>query len=304
MNPRHLLIGTTRGLYTSDPRAPVQLDGRPITALATESGALWAIVDGEELWHRTHAGRWKLIASASPWRALCVLPSARGTYVGTAEAHLLRLADDRLVRVDAFDAVPGRDAWFTPWGGPPDTRSLAAGGNGDIYVNVHVGGVVRSRDAGRTWEPTLDIDSDVHQVLTTERVPRLVLAASAVGLGISRNGGDSWHFATAGLHALYQRAVAVVPDAVLVSTARSERGQQSAVYRRSMSGRGPFRKCERGLPTWFPSNINTGCLVASGETAAIGSPDGVLYMSDDAGESWRLVREGLPKIGCLVFAGG
>ena len=119
MNPRHLLIGTTRGLYTSDPRAPVQLDGRPITALATESGALWAIVDGEELWHRTHAGRWKLIASASPWRALCVLPSARGTYVGTAEAHLLRLADDRLVRVDAFDAVPGRDAWFTPWGGPP-----------------------------------------------------------------------------------------------------------------------------------------------------------------------------------------
>ena len=55
----------------------------------------------------------------------------------------------------------GRDRWYTPWGGPPDTRSMTSA-DGKVYANVHVGGVVRSADAGRTWQPTaLDIDADV-----------------------------------------------------------------------------------------------------------------------------------------------
>ena len=168
---------------------------------------------------------------------------------------------------------------------------------------MSVASCARATPAAR-WEPTLDIDSDVHQVLTTERVPRLVLAASAVGLGISRNGGDSWHFATAGLHALYQRAVAVVPDAVLVSTARSERGQQSAVYRRSMSGRGPFRKCERGLADLVPeqhqyrlSGRERRDLPRSARPTACSA---CRTTQERAGAS---CARGLRKIGCLVFAG-
>ena len=95
--------------------------------------------------------------------------------------------------------------------------------------------------------------------------------------------------------------MALVEDAILVSTSRSERGQEAAVYRHPLEGRGPFRKCERGLPRWFPGNVNTGCIAATGCFAAIGSPDGAVFVSDDRGATWHLEREGPGKVRCLTF---
>jgi hypothetical protein len=101
-------------------------------------------------------------------------------HVGSSEARLFRLTGNTLAPVDAFDAE-GRDSWYTPWGGPPDTRSISEWGE-DVYVNVHVGGVLHTGDNGATWTPTIDVDADVHQVATAEG---LVLAAGARGLSMS-----------------------------------------------------------------------------------------------------------------------
>src|SRR5205085_6124137 len=98
----------------------------------------------------------------------CLLPVDGTVMVGVAGAHLVRLTGAGLAeRVGSFDDVPGRDRWYTPWGGPPDTRSLAAA-HGVVYANVHVGGIARSRDGGHSWEPTIDVDADVHQVLAAD----------------------------------------------------------------------------------------------------------------------------------------
>jgi hypothetical protein len=234
------------------------------------------------------------------FRANCVLATASAVWIGTAEAHLMRLVNGEPERVESFDRMEGRDDWFTPWGGPPDTRSLAAGPTGVLYANVHVGGVARSTDQGRTWHPTMDIEVDCHQVLAHPEDASVVLAATGVGLGISTDGGTTWTFEDAGLHATYQRAVAVSGDRALVSTSRSERGQQSAVYRFTLGHRARFVKCEQGLPKWFVDNIDTGCLVARGQFAALGTPDGSVFMSSNLGETWSLAREGLPKIRCLA----
>src|SRR6185503_2199998 len=97
-----------------------------------------------------------------------------------------------LVPIQSFDDVEGRDDWFTPWGGPPDTRSMSEWDD-DVYVNVHVGGIVRTDDGGETWMPTIDIEADVHQVTTAEGV---VLAASAGGLATSADRGGTWNHRT------------------------------------------------------------------------------------------------------------
>ena len=36
-------------------------------------------------------------------------------------------------------------------------RTIAAGAEGELYVNVHVGGILRSDDDGASWRPTIDI---------------------------------------------------------------------------------------------------------------------------------------------------
>ena len=90
----------------------------------------------------------KLLAGAE---AECLLPTQAGVLVGTSEAHLSKLADNGFEPVSSFDHAEGRDAWFTPWGGPPAVRSMSTDPDGAIYANVHVGGVLRSRDGGRSW---------------------------------------------------------------------------------------------------------------------------------------------------------
>jgi hypothetical protein len=56
-------------------------------------------------------------------------------------------------------------------------------------------------DGGRTWQPTIDINSDVHEVRAHQADPDIVVAASAIGLCISRDAGATWTIERDGLHA-------------------------------------------------------------------------------------------------------
>jgi len=297
-----LLIGTGGGVFRLGSKMERKLPNRVVSALAVGDGMAWAILDARELWRQERGGRWEPVAEAQGRKATCVLPAASGLLVGTDEAHLLRLRGKALEPVESFDQIEGREEWFTPWGGPPATRSLTEGPTGTLFANIHVGGVARSTDGGKSWRPTMDIGADVHQVLAHPEDASTVFAAAAIGLGISSDGGENWTFRRAGLHATYQRAVAVSGDRVLVSTAQSERGRQSAVYRLGMGKKPHFEKYEEGLPTWFSDNIDTYCLAAHGEAAVIGDPNGSLFVSQNGGETWELLEKDLPGIRCLAFA--
>src|SRR5260370_20338240 len=151
-------------------------------------------------------------------------------YVGTDDARMLRLSHGGgvLDPIDGFDNVAGRDAWFAGSAivngqrlGPPlGIRSVAANSNGTIlFANVHVRGIPRSLNSGRTWQPTIDINSDVHEVRAHQANPDIVVSASAVGLCISRDAGGTWIIEGDGLHASYCSAVAFSGDDILVSSA-------------------------------------------------------------------------------------
>ena len=295
------LVGTEHGLHALGVKHELHLAGHQLTALAIDGRSWWVILDGRSAW-RSRAGRgWKEVATVEGCRANCLLPRPSGPWIGTSEARLLRLRDSKLRPIASFERVAGRRSWFTPWGGPPDTRSLAAGRDGTVFVNVHVGGIPRSRDDGRTWQPTLEVLADTHQVLVHPAEPDTVVAATARGLAVSRDGGDSWDFVTKGLHALYARAVAFAGEHVLVSISRSERGERSALYRWRLDDGAPLERCRDGLPTWFSNNVNTGCIAANAKTALLGAPDGSVYTSEDQGASWRLLRDGLPPVRCVAL---
>lgn len=288
-----ILVGTDDGSTAVGTAAPEGPPG-PVTALALDGKDLWAS-NGVEVWRSDDS-----LATVEGLRANCLLPVDGGLLIGTSDARLVRLADGRLGPVPGFDEAEGRDRWYTPWGGPPDTRSMSRGSDGTIYANVHVGGILRSAD-GELWEPTgIDIDADVHQVLAHPQAHGVVLAATAFGLAMSEDGGNTWTTYDDGLHAHYSRAVAVAGDTILVTASTGPFGGPAAVYR--FRGDGPFERCTEGLPEWFDGNIDTHCLDASGSDVALGTADGRVFASEDAGETWELAAEGLAPVRCLLLA--
>ncbi|MGH2629975.1 MAG: WD40/YVTN/BNR-like repeat-containing protein [Actinomycetota bacterium] len=289
-----IFVATKDGLATFDHGRALDVAhaGRSVTALGRMRDDVWAIVDGAELWHVTETGR-SHVADLEGLRATCVAGIGGDVFVGTSEARLFRLAGATLEPLLAFDGAEGRATWYTPWGGPPDTRSIANWYD-DIFVNVHVGGILRTDDVGRTWTPTIDIDADVHQVTTAEG---MVLAACAGGLATSTDRGVTWTTRTDGLDARYSRAVAVCGDAVLVSASNGPRGGNAAVYRGGLGG-GTFERCVAGLPASFEDNIDSYCLDAlpDGSFAAFGASDGSVYRSTDRGASWDELASGLRPV--------
>jgi hypothetical protein len=288
---------TASGLVAIDDQGATQLPGRDVRAVAVEGDRWWAIALDELVTRAGGEDDWTPTPSLDRFKARCVLPTGDAALVGTTEAHLFLVDTQGAELVEGFETVEGRGDWFTPWGGPPDVRSLSEAG-GRTHVNVHVGGIVRSTDR-RSWQPTIDIHSDVHEVLAVEGSDR-VLAATAWGLAESDDAGESWDFEEDGLHASYCRAVAACDSTVLMSASLGPRGGRAAVYRRPASG-GHFEKCEGGLPEWFTDNIDTGCLAAASSRAVFGTRDGDVFVSEDSGDTWTRVSSGLSPVNQVLL---
>jgi hypothetical protein len=291
-----ILVATGDGLHAFDDRAvlgPVHHAGRAVTTVAQGQKELWAVVEGSEVWRTSDFDRWTRLGDIENHKAACIAAMDDDVLVGSSEARLFRVVGQALEPVVAFDQAEGRSTWYTPWGGPPDTRSIAEWDEA-VYVNVHVGGILRTEDRGETWTPTIDIDADVHHVTTAEG---LVLAACARGLAVSRDRGGTWTMRSEGLEAPYSRAVTVCGDAVLVSASRGPRGGQAAVYRADLAG-GGFERCRTGLSEWFNDNIDSYCLDAhpDGSFVSFGTSDGRVFASEDAGLSWVEFASGLPPV--------
>ena len=225
-------------------------------------------------------------------------------YVGTDDARVLRVgADGALEQLRGFDAVAGRETWYAGSAvingqrvGPPlGIRSITATPDGAVLLaNVHVGGVPRSTDGGATWQPTIDVESDVHEVRAHPNRPGVVMAAAAIGLCTSRDGGVTWDVEQEGLHASYCSAVAFAGDDVFVSASVDHFAAQGAIYRRRVDGHDSLVAVGGGLPAWTDGIIDTGCIATRGSAVALADRKGNLYVSADTGRSWSRRASGLP----------
>lgn len=288
---------------TADGLLDLALDGRELRR--TLPGADVVAVDGD--W--AIADGWVMALESGTAIALekglvprCVTAIEGGqALVGTSDARVVEVGGPGEPRRDAlFDAVPTRTSWTTPWGGPPDTRSLAVGPAG-TFAGVHVGGVWR-RDGGG-WIEVVPAEADNHQVVTAgDRVA----VAAAVGVGQSDDRGETWSWSDDGLHAPYCRAAAIAEGWLLATASTGPGTREGAVYRRPLDDAGaPFARCGSGddgdLPASFPHNVDTFALAAAGPLVAVGTPTGGLYLSEDSGATWRAVPTALPGVRCVAF---
>lgn len=286
-----------------------ELRGRSVRALAEDHRGLpLAIVDGRSVCRRGYDGAWKTIGTSHVDLA-CIAATGASIYLGTDDARVLRLtADNRVVSLEGFDDAPGRASWYAGTAlvnghlvGPPlGVRSMAATSNGEVlFANVHVGGIPRSTDEGQTWEPTIEIDSDVHEIRAHPFRPNVAIAAAAVGLCISHNAGFTWTVETEGLHASYCSAVAFAENDILVAASTDHFATHGAVYRRPVDGAHRLERVS-GLPEWLDGIVDTGCMASRGSVLAVADQGGNLYESIDAGRSWHPRARGLPPVSAVL----
>jgi len=288
-----------------------ELAGQSVRGLAPDGNcAAIAIVDRRSLRRRTPDGKWHTIANSSLDLSCCVAVNG-AIYVGTDDARILRVATGgELEPLLGFNATPGREKWYAGAAlvdgrllGPPlGIRSMSATCDGAaLFANVHVGGIPRSIDGGATWQSTIDIESDVHEVCAHPTRSNLVIAAAAVGLCISRDGGSTWIIEHQGLHALHCSAVAFVGDDMLVSAATDQFAAQGAIYRRSTDCDGLLLPVGGGLPLWMDGITDTGNIVVRGSAVAAADRGGNLYLSEDAGRTWSRGYNNLPAPSSLFI---
>jgi photosystem II stability/assembly factor-like uncharacterized protein len=287
-----------------------ELAGQPISALAADGhGGALAIVSGHLLRRRTSDGQWITIAT-SEFQLACCAPVGDLIYIGTDDARVLRVsANGNVEQLRSFDVVAGRDTWYAGSAvingqrvGPPlGIRSITATADrGVLLANVHVGGVPRSTDSGATWQPTIDIDTDVHEVCAHPTDPNIVIAASGVGLCVSQDGGATWTVEQDGLHASHCSAVAFLGNDVLVAASTDHFATQGAVYRRAIGAR-PFVPVGGGLPRWIDGIADTRCIATRASAAAVADRAGNLYLSTDAGRTWLRRADGPPSPSSVVI---
>jgi hypothetical protein len=258
-------------------------------------GGVLAIVDGRTLVRGSASGEWRTIAASPAELACCVVIGDR-IYAGTNDARIWSFdAEGHGEPLEGFDAVAGRGTWYAGAAvidgkvlGPPlGIRSMSATCDGAVLLaNVHVGGIPRSLDGGRTWQPTIDLEVDVHQVCAHPTRPELIAAAAGAGLCISRDAGASWTVEQQGLHAPHCSAVAFAGDDVLVTASVDPFAAQGAVYRRPIDGDGPLSPLGGGLPRWTSGKCDTGCIDARETTVALVDRAGNVHVSEDRGRTW------------------
>ena len=286
-----LLVGTTTGLLSVGDTTEEVIGGTRINHIS-RSGDSWWAVDGKS---RIHQDGDVVATLPDGAAAICVQPIPPTIWIGSNEARLFALDHGEVTEDRFFADAPGRESWYTPWGAPADVRSMALDADHTLYVNVHVGGILRYDNTGVV--PTVDISSDVHQVAAHPIEKGTVFAATARGLASSHNGHD-FDFRTSGLHATYCRAVAVMADRVVVTASSGPRTDRARVYA-SPLWEGPMEPLTGGLPDWFDDNVDTHCLAATGDTVHLGHGDAI-WRSDDRGDTWDLVANGLPRVTCIA----
>lgn len=272
--------------------------------LAAYEAGVYRTDDGGDSWEHldSYPSEYAHSVLAHPSQAETVL-------VGSEPAAVFRSSDggDSWTEVDTFQQVPESGQWNFHGGRLSHIRELKTvpGNPEGIYAGIEVGGVVRSRDGGTSWQQLHGTDDDVHWVNICETKPDRIFLATASAPYRSDDGGDTWELINNGLERRYTLHIAASPndaDLVLV-TVSSNAGRGSPLFYRSKDAGQNWALVEAigndddmvVAIDWDPAN----------EDRVYAATDhGKLYCSYDAGQEWERLPVEFPAIaiGSLAVA--
>ena len=273
--------------------------------------AVYLSEDDGQTWDRRGDG----IEPANVYSLLSVEHDGRLLfYAGTEPAHLF-VSDDmggRWTELARLRSVPSVPRWMFP--APPhqahvkhvvvdphDARVL--------YACIEQGALLRSRDAGTTWEELSGVDEDVHFLVVDPRDSQRLYITGGNGCYASCDGGATWEHRTSRAHPVGAYPDTLVlrprdPDLMFMGAAladppawRKSRRADARVCRSADGGR-TWRVLEGGLSSTSAAAIEAMTIEDCGDTVSVyvGTTAGDVYASEDAGDSWRSIVTGLAPI--------
>jgi hypothetical protein len=317
-----ILIGTKNGIYgwdESSQKLNLQgLEGKDVHQVAAGGdGVLVAYDSGHSIWSSSDHGKsWRQVEAAAINEEITVLfvhPVSSDIYLGTEPPKIYRYnrVDSDWELVTDLSTLEVANEWYTPWGGPPAVRSIAPANGDGLYLDIHVGGILRTLDRGKTWQPiNKGLHLDVHEVATCPGRENAVYAATAGGFYLSEDQGESWEIRNEGLPNRYTRGIAIhpeQPEIILISGSPTSPGgwrtygKRFSLFRTANDGK-QWKKVSNGFPESSDSEIDTHGIVFSRQVAdhvLCSLRSGALYASGDTGASWSMVSDKLPPIHSL-----
>jgi photosystem II stability/assembly factor-like uncharacterized protein len=235
---------------------------------------------------------------------VCIAPDGT-VYAGTEPSSVYRSTDDGASWEDlaSLRDVPSYDTWYFP--PRPETHHVRwiaphADDSDDIHVGIELGGVLRTRDGGATFEDRHpDAVIDPHVVHAHRTATNRVYAIGGDGVSYSLDAGDTWTRDTEGMDRFYVWGLAVDPadpDLWYVSAApgpdraHGGRDSQGRLFRKRPGGWEPISDVVADMPYALRSPEPSVLVVGtrSGEIRTL------------AGDTWRTLDVRLPGILALA----
>lgn len=195
-----------------------------------------------------------------------------------------------------------------------------------VYCALSAGGVYRSDDGGASWRPiNRGVRADfqpqrypesgqcVHKLLLHPRRTDRLYQQNHCGVYRSDDRGENWTEITSGLPSDFGYALAVDasdPDSIYVipeesSHMRATPDGKLRVYHSANAG-ASWQPLTNGLPqeNAYVSILREGMCADQEQPCGVyfGTSSGHLFVSNDAGGSWKLVAGFLPRILCVFAA--
>ena len=265
--------------------------------------------DAGHTWRESTQG----LTSKEVW-ALVQHPQTGDLYAGVEPTGVFKSFDrgESWLECVALRALPSSKNWTFPR--PPHFSHikdicLASDDPNIVYCAIEEGGAVRSFDGGETWEQ-MDQEhnglyDDVHTV--NLRLDNHTEVISATGRGVYRSSdrGDHWSRSGEGLEQrIYMSQIRVHPSRpnVMFTSAASgppptwPKGTDSGIFRSDDYGK-TWHRLVCGLPEIITGGARCTAIDPEDPDAVFyGFSDGTIYMTENGGESFRTIVEGIPHV--------
>jgi photosystem II stability/assembly factor-like uncharacterized protein len=323
---RVLYLGTQGGAFKAEPNGGDDYTARPfgpqseggvrarvlvdqsdprLIFVGTNRGGMFRSPDGGASWEEINKG----ITYKEIW-SVVQRPDTGEVLVGTGPVSIFKSANhgDSWEDLEGIRTLKDSEEWTFP--NPPHVAHVKGMDvRGDrIFCALEEGWLVRSLDAGKTWETIREgTHFDSHSVISMPDDDATVISTSGHGVYRSDDGGATFAGSSEGLDCQYLAQIVVHPDRPrTLFTAAAEVPPPYWTRRPEGANAGFFQSEDQGhswhrISGGLPAQIKPAPRATAGDpddadAYFVGMTDGSVWLSEDGGASFRQILSGVPPV--------